>query len=354
MGKYRKECLKPTMKREKAVLLSVCLGFVLMVSTMVSTTFAASWFSKSRYAYFGGDIELWVEEIDSWVGGQAVVEPENGVLGDDPYARIFCSIKNPDPSVWSGFCEEVWYGCGMVNVSMVEFNYNGKDFYLSGTWGIKKLMWTIWTENITDIAPFVDEMLQIRDVTDIAVITYESNIASITDFAVAEFENADITVFYLTEENGTSFGWSYGDDTGFTLEISDEVVGSFDLIIAGDLYTNIIEVNPPTSRRTFFASGELYVTGNWTDFTVKIEGVGTFSGKILDSDVKYEPENPGVARTDVNHNRKIDIRDVYLVARAFGSTIGSPRYEPDLDFNSDGIINIADLRAVARNFGKTY
>jgi len=70
--------------------------------------------------------------------------------------------------------------------------------------------------------------------------------------------------------------------------------------------------------------------------------------------MKHEPENPTVARTDVNHNRKIDILDVAKVARAYGSTIGSPLYDPNLGFNSDSIINIVDLAAVARNFGKTY
>ncbi len=354
MGKHIKEWLNPTAKREKAVLSGVCLSFVLMGFVLFSAAFAEPWFSESRYAYFVGDIDSWDEEIDSGVDGQVRVDPENGVPGDDPYASVFCATKNPDPSIWRGYCEEVWLGCGMVNISMVELNYNGKDFYLSGMWGIQKLMWKISTEDITDIAPFVDEMLQIRDITDIAVITYESNISGITDFAAAEFDDADITVFYLTKENGTSSGWAWSDDVGFTLEINDEAVGSFDLIITGDLYSNVIEVNPPRSRRIYFASGELYVTGNWTEFATKIEGIGTFSGRILDYDLKYEPENPSVARTDVNHNRKIDISDVSKVARAYGSTVGSPLYDPNLDFNSDSIINIIDVAAVARNFGKTY
>lgn len=336
---------------KRAMLLSVYLA--LMGFALIGAAFAGTWFSESNYAYFTGDIDSWTEEIDSWTDGQVRVNRENDVPGDDPCVSMFCATKNPDPSIWRGFCEEVWLGCAMVNISMVEFNYNGKDFCLSGTWGIQKLMWKISTENITDIAPFVDEMLQIRDITDIAVITYESNITSITDFAVAEFKDADITVFYLTEENGTNFGWSWGDDVGFTLEINDEVVGSFDLIIAGDLYSNVIEVNPPRSRRIFFASGKLYVTGNWTEFTAEIEGFGTFSGKVLDYDVKNDG-TVSVARTDVNHNRKIDILDVAKVARAYGSTLGSSLYDPDLDFNSDSIINIVDLAAVARNFGETY
>jgi hypothetical protein len=336
-----------------AVLLGVCTGLALMVFALVSVTFAESWFSLSNYAYFIGDIDSWGEEIDSWVDGEVRVDPEDEVLGNDPCVSMFCATKNPDPSIWRGFCEEVWLGCAMVNISMVEFNYDGKDFYLSGTWGIQKLMWKISTENITDIAPFVDEMLQIRDIADIAVITYESNITGIIDFAAAEFEEADMTVFYLTEENGTNLGWSWSDDVGFTLEINDEVVGSFDLIISGDLYSNVIEVDPPRSRKIRFATGDLYVTGNWTDFAAEIEGFGMFSGKVLDYDVKNDG-TVSVARTDVNHNRKIDIHDVAKVARAYGSTVGSSLYDPDLDLNSDSIINVVDLVAVARNFGKTY
>jgi hypothetical protein len=49
---------------------------------------------------------------------------------------------------------------------------------------------------------------------------------------------------------------------------------------------------------------------------------------------------------------KVDIRDVSSVARAFGSYIGHPLYNPNYDIIYDGKIDMKDISTVARNFGK--
>jgi hypothetical protein len=48
---------------------------------------------------------------------------------------------------------------------------------------------------------------------------------------------------------------------------------------------------------------------------------------------------------------KVDMRDVALVARAFGSTIGSSNWNPNCDINNDGVVNMKDVALVARHFG---
>jgi len=55
---------------------------------------------------------------------------------------------------------------------------------------------------------------------------------------------------------------------------------------------------------------------------------------------------------DVNRDGKVDIVDLYIVAKAFGSKTGEPRYRFEADVNRDGQVNISDLYAVARDFGK--
>jgi len=50
---------------------------------------------------------------------------------------------------------------------------------------------------------------------------------------------------------------------------------------------------------------------------------------------------------------KVDMRDVYLVARAFGSYPSHPRWNPNADINNDGKVDMRDIYVVARNFGKT-
>lgn len=85
---------------------------------------------------------------------------------------------------------------------------------------------------------------------------------------------------------------------------------------------------------------------------------------VLD-ETHYAYSNPVFAKlpsTDINSDGIINIQDVLAVALAFGSTIKddpatswdeTKRWNPDADLNNDGIINILDLVIIAINFGKT-
>ena len=57
---------------------------------------------------------------------------------------------------------------------------------------------------------------------------------------------------------------------------------------------------------------------------------------------------------DVNHDGKVDVKDVYAVAYAFGSNPQRPKWKPECDLNNDGKIDIVDLFIVWRNYGKVY
>jgi parallel beta-helix repeat protein len=55
---------------------------------------------------------------------------------------------------------------------------------------------------------------------------------------------------------------------------------------------------------------------------------------------------------------KVDVRDVYAVGRAFGTSREGPNppgraYSPDYDVNDDGRIDIKDFYVICRNYGKT-
>jgi peptide/nickel transport system substrate-binding protein len=60
--------------------------------------------------------------------------------------------------------------------------------------------------------------------------------------------------------------------------------------------------------------------------------------------------------TDVNYDGKTDIKDIYTLARSFGSSFGPPvhpRWVYRADINNDRKIDIRDIYAVAKNFGKS-
>jgi len=56
---------------------------------------------------------------------------------------------------------------------------------------------------------------------------------------------------------------------------------------------------------------------------------------------------------DVNGDLKVDLKDVYAVALAYGSYPGHPRWNPNLDINDDDKIDLKDYYATVLNYGKT-
>jgi parallel beta-helix repeat protein len=63
---------------------------------------------------------------------------------------------------------------------------------------------------------------------------------------------------------------------------------------------------------------------------------------------------------DINHDLTVDIKDVSLVAKAFGTSPGDPKWDPRADITGtvplvpDGEVDIRDVSLVAKNFGKEY
>jgi hypothetical protein len=57
---------------------------------------------------------------------------------------------------------------------------------------------------------------------------------------------------------------------------------------------------------------------------------------------------------DINGDKKVDGKDIAVVAQAFGSYLGHPRWNQDADLNRDNKIEGKDMTFVAKSFGKTY
>ena len=55
---------------------------------------------------------------------------------------------------------------------------------------------------------------------------------------------------------------------------------------------------------------------------------------------------------DTNGDNRVDIQDVYNAASAFGSYPGHPRWDPTVDMDRNGIIDISDVFAIATHFGE--
>jgi hypothetical protein len=53
---------------------------------------------------------------------------------------------------------------------------------------------------------------------------------------------------------------------------------------------------------------------------------------------------------DIDRDGKVDIVDVATVAFSFGSSLGSPNYNPVADLDANGIVNINDVAIAAFYF----
>lgn len=55
---------------------------------------------------------------------------------------------------------------------------------------------------------------------------------------------------------------------------------------------------------------------------------------------------------DITGDRKVDMRDVALASKSFGSTPTSPNYRPVADINQDDKVDMKDISIISKNFGK--
>ena len=54
----------------------------------------------------------------------------------------------------------------------------------------------------------------------------------------------------------------------------------------------------------------------------------------------------------MNGDGVVDVYDAIILAKAFGSSPGSPNWNPNVDFNNDAVVNISDAIIFAGTFGK--
>ena len=57
--------------------------------------------------------------------------------------------------------------------------------------------------------------------------------------------------------------------------------------------------------------------------------------------------------TDLNKDRKVNIQDLFIVAKAFQTKPGDENWDPRADLDGNDLINIIDLYEVAKDYGKT-
>ena len=82
------------------------------------------------------------------------------------------------------------------------------------------------------------------------------------------------------------------------------------------------------------------------------DGIGDTSLPYLGID-RYPLMTKYWNEADVNHDGKVDILDVVMVAKAFGAKMGDPNWDAKADVDNNGTVNILDVFLIAYEYGKT-
>jgi hypothetical protein len=103
-------------------------------------------------------------------------------------------------------------------------------------------------------------------------------------------------------------------------------------------YTFNLRFNASLLRCVGASSGSVFPAPSTHTIAVANNTAGTI----------YVTSDPG----DVNGDGIVNLQDLVLFARAYGSTPDDPRWNPQADVNRDGIVNLQDLVLLALNYNR--
>jgi len=107
-----------------------------------------------------------------------------------------------------------------------------------------------------------------------------------------------------------------------------------------------------------FGNGDTIKTDNpITNYTYSKPGNYTVTLNVTDNDGFYSIDSANITVTiqfDLNNDRKVDIKDIWIAAKAYGSRLGYPNWNEIADLNDDDAIDIIDIALLATEYGKIY
>jgi len=89
------------------------------------------------------------------------------------------------------------------------------------------------------------------------------------------------------------------------------------------------------------------------NYTVKAEAVAVPDEIDLTNNIYIDGTVKIKLPGDLNGDGKVDMLDIAIIAKAFGSWPGHPRWNPAADITEDGIVDMRDVGLAAKNFGIT-
>ncbi len=169
-------------------------------------------------------------------------------------------------------------------------------------------------------------------------------------------ERHDVAVTSLSLSNDHP---KQGDNITITVHVLNNgtVTETFNVEVSVD--STLIETQAVTSLG---AGSSKTLTFLWNSSAASIGKhtiEATSTGVPTDADPTNDAKSTTVTvmstagpNTDVNGDGHVDMKDIGVLAHAFGTREGDSRWDPSADLNGDGVVNLFDLAAVMKDFWK--
>jgi PKD repeat protein len=214
-----------------------------------------------------------------------------------------------------------------------------------------KYAWTFGdgTPKVTETDPYIDHVyLQANAFTVTLNVTDNEKMWCITTKLVVVLPESGPTArFSWVPEVPYDIEWvtfnASNSTSGWSAKIQD-----FPPIQSYKWNFNDGSGNITTTSKTIvhmFGRNGTYTVGLWVTDSVARVGYTSHVVQVLNS-------TQGAKTYDVNGDGKVDLKDVFRVGRAYGSSPGDPDWDPVCDFNHDGIIDLKDYFPVCKHYGE--
>ena len=223
---------------------------------------------------------------------------------------------------------------------------------------IVSYIWDFGDGNITTVStPIVTHIYKSEN-------TYEVTLTIVDDDGLTDSTSQMIVVYTVVPIHDvavlhveTNTSWAYrGDLINITVVVANEgnIVEKFNLTLYYNdneihIFTDIYLSASETITLTFIWNTSTVIPGNYS-----IRAIASIVE--MEEDVEDNTFTDGavsIVFIDVNGDGKVDITDIAIVAKAFGSNPELPTWDPRADLNGDGKVDITDIAMVAVHFGET-
>jgi len=143
------------------------------------------------------------------------------------------------------------------------------------------------------------------------------------------------------------------------IEVKVRNYGVFTEIFDTTAYVNVTTIQTQTVTLPSGSSHQFSFTWNTTGFVKGNYTIKAYAwpvmGEISTADnIRFGgwvfESIPG----DINCDKKIDLKDVFAVGKAYGSAPGNPKWVPECDLNNDLIVDLKDYFATCKNYGEFW